>query len=147
MRKSPLKAAPSPPLFVVIVPRRDSEFEDLDREFRAAAAESPQAALDLAQAPGPEKIKLRAVLELLRLSYLAALPNHHVQVLLALLEHHPRTLPTTAVADVTSVKRRTLEDTLNGMPRYIHRSLDGVARFGLTDDGVQLAVRLLRTLM
>lgn len=148
MRPSPLKQAPESPQYCVTIPRRDSDIDALNSDFKAACGESPQVALDLAQAGETEIIKLRCVLEFLRLTYLTALPNHHVQILLSLLEHHPRALPSSALAEATSLRRRTLGESLNSLPRYIHCArLDGTKRFGLTEDGLQLAVRLLRLLL
>ena len=149
MRRLELRNQPAPPLFVVTIPRQILELPGLEQEFSAAEGETPDEALRKASLP-PEKesLKLRNVLAFLRTAYLAGLPNHHIQILLALLEVHPRTLPTGKIAEITSIKRRTLEESLNTVPRYIHSTRpQGVKTFGLTDEGVQLSIRLLRHLL
>ncbi len=147
MRRLHLRDQPPPQLYVVTVPRL--ELPGLEQEFSAGEGGTPDEALRKAFLPlEPQSLKLRNVLHFLRAAYIAGLPNHHIQILLALLEVHPRTLPTSEIAGLTTIKRRTLEEALITIPRYIHCTRpQGVNTFGLTVEGVKIAVRLLRHLL
>lgn len=149
------KPQPKPPLYIVTIPKDPDETNLHPSPFAAAQAPDPQLALQLIEDQKGQVIQLPHLLALLRDSQIKKLPIHHLLILLTLLQYHPHPLRYRTIEETTALPRRTTQDAIKALPRYIHTTKPKNAPayhvstnyYGLTDEGLQLTIKLLRLIL